>query len=347
MEDHETGKQSVSVCEFLGLCSGKIGGINDRTGSYMVQKIKTFWQQNQLWILVLVGGIAFFGIIGKWKSTADPCGSFSDEYMDYWNDAAKYLQGIQDHGSMTLQKAGTQEEFQPDVTQDITVKEDLVMDQEQSAMPQVVSEIAEPKSVTWRSVEEGYFDDALFIGDSRVVGLQDYGKFGEQTTFYASTGLNIFRLLSAKIALADGQLKKISVEEALGQKQFGKIYLMVGINELDIGTVERFEETYRQVISRIQELQPSAIIYIQSIMRVTEKRSSKGDYVKNASIDERNAAIEKIADNEKVFYVNVNEAVCDESGALNPSYTSDGVHLKVKYIPLWKEYLMAHAIVRE
>ncbi|MBR6478241.1 MAG: acylhydrolase, partial [Lachnospiraceae bacterium] len=89
-------------------------------------------------------------------------------------------------------------------------------------------------------------------------------------------------------------------------------------------------------------LQPNAKIIIQSIMLVTQKRSSKGDFVKNSSIMERNEAIAQLADGVNVFYLDVNEAIVDESGGMNPAYTTDGVHLKAKYVPLWTEYLKTH-----
>ena len=198
--------------------------------------------------------------------------------------------------------------------------------------------------VPWQTVDESYFDDALFIGDSRIVGLRDYGNLQEHATFYAYEGLNIFRILSAKYVEVPGQIKKISVEEALGQRQFGKIYLMTGINELDIGTTQRFAETYGEVIQRIHELQPDAKIIIQSIMLVTQKRAEKGDFVTNQGIMERNQAIQALADGVTIFYLDVNEAITDESGGMNPSYTTDGIHLKAKYVPLWTEFLKSHAL---
>jgi hypothetical protein len=37
--------------------------------------------------------------------------------------------------------------------------------------------------------------------------------------------------------------------------------------------------------------------------------------------------------------------VGDENGDMVREYSSDGVHLKAQYIPLWKEYLLEHAVV--
>lgn len=195
----------------------------------------------------------------------------------------------------------------------------------------------------YASVEKSYFDDALFIGDSRTVGLQDYAGL-DNATFYASTGLTIYKLFDAEIAPVEGSRKKQTVEQALSERQFGKIYLMIGINEMGTGTVESFMKKYDEAVKHLQELQPDAVIYLQAIMKVSAERSAKGDYIYNEGIEQRNAEIAKLADNRQIFFLDVNPCVCDDSGGLVSEYTFDGVHLKAAYIEIWKQFLMDHTI---
>ncbi len=195
----------------------------------------------------------------------------------------------------------------------------------------------------YASVEKSYFDDALFIGDSRTVGLQDYAGL-DNATFYASTGLTIYKLFDAEIAPVEGSHKKQTVEQALSERQFGKIYLMIGINEMGTGTVESFMKKYDEAVKHLQELQPDAVIYLQAIMKVSAERSAKGDYIYNEGIEQRNAEIAKLADNQQIFFLDVNPCVCDDSGGLVSGYTFDGVHLKAAYIEIWKQFLMDHTI---
>lgn len=200
---------------------------------------------------------------------------------------------------------------------------------------------AEPVFVT---VEDEYFSDAVFIGDSRTVGMFEYGGLEEISTFYASTGLTIYKIFDAEIVEVPGQKKKITIEEALQENSFAKIYLMIGINEMGTGTVETFTEKYREVVEHLQELQPDAVIYIQGIIKVTTERSNQGDYINNEGIEARNLELEKLADNRRIFYLDVNPLICDETGGLVDSYTFDGVHLKAKYIQIWKDYLKENAV---
>lgn len=198
------------------------------------------------------------------------------------------------------------------------------------------------KAPEYVSVEDDYFADAVFIGDSRTVGMFEYGGLEEISTFYASKGMTIYKLFDS--AVAPSPEGKITVEEALQQNQFAKIYLMVGINEMGTGTVEGFLEKYQEAVNRLRELQPDAIIYLQGIMKVTSQRSAKGDYINNEGIDVRNEGIALLADEEKIFYLDVNPLICDETGGMDPEYTYDGVHLKGKHIQIWKDYLKTHAI---
>ena len=97
-------------------------------------------------------------------------------------------------------------------------------------------------------------------------------------------------------------------------------------------------------MNHLRELQPDAVIYLQAIMKVTAERSAQGDYITNEGIAARNEGIAGIADNEKIFFLDVNPLVCDETGGMVPDYTFDGVHLKAKYIQIWKDFLKTHAI---
>lgn len=199
----------------------------------------------------------------------------------------------------------------------------------------------------YQTVEDDYFADAVFIGDSRTVGMFEYGGLEETSTFYASKGLTIYKLFDAKIVGTEGKKKKITIEEALSDRQFSKIYLMVGINEMGTGTVDTFLAKYKEAVEHLQELQPAAIIYIQGIIKVTSERSGEGDYITNEGIEARNQGLELLADGEKVYYLDVNPLICDETGGMVESYTYDGVHLKAQYIPIWKDFLKSHAICKE
>ncbi len=208
------------------------------------------------------------------------------------------------------------------------------------------AEPVEPESYDFQEVTEDYFNDAVFIGDSRTVGLFEYGGLEERADFFAKISLTIYDVFTATVGKDEETGEKITVEDALLKKQYGKVYLMLGINELGTGNTEYFMEHYTEVVQKIREMQPDAIIFVEGIMRVAGEKSENDPIFNNAKINEKNDAIAALADNRDIFYIDVNEAVCDENGDLYSDYTIDDIHLKAKYYSLWKDFLLQHGIVR-
>ncbi|MDE5818300.1 MAG: hypothetical protein K2N41_04910 [Lachnospiraceae bacterium] len=199
--------------------------------------------------------------------------------------------------------------------------------------------------VHYMQVEDDYFDDAVFIGDSRTRSLQLYANL-EHTTFLADTGLTIYTVLDKKLTPST-MTTKTTVTDYLTNHQFKKIYLMLGINEIGTGTAESFCRSYGEVLNTLRELQPDAIIYLQAILHISESKDKEHTYINNAAIIERNEALQSLVDNEHIFWLDSNPAMCDENGYLIDSYTFDGVHLQAKYVSLWTDYLKQHAIQQD
>ncbi len=190
-------------------------------------------------------------------------------------------------------------------------------------------------------VTEDYFDDALFIGDSRTVGLGKYTDLPEHATFLCVTSLTAEKVFSSNFK------GKGTLESYLTSNRYGKIYLMVGINELGSGTTEYFMQKYTEVVDRIMELQPDAIIFVEAVMKVDKEKNDSDRIFNNTNITGRNHAIATLADNRRVFYIDVNEVVCDEDGNLKADLTFDHLHLIGSSYELWKDFLLKHGVPTE
>ena len=193
----------------------------------------------------------------------------------------------------------------------------------------------------YREVDASYYADTVFIGDSRVEGLHDYSGW-EDTTFCYKVGLTVFTMFDKEINISRSE--KSTVEEVLSSRDFKAVYLMIGINELGKGTVDDFAEAYKEAIDRIRELQPEAKIVIMGIMFETKEYSDGNTVYNNDNINAKNVAISKLADGKDIFYLDMNPAVCDETGGLTASYSFDGVHMKAQYYALWVDFMYKHGI---
>ena len=200
-----------------------------------------------------------------------------------------------------------------------------------------------------QQVDDSYFADALMIGDSRTVGLYEYGDMGNVTSFLAKESVTIYDLFDDDKKLdyteKGNKTKQRSVKGLLSKKQFGKIYISVGVNELGIPDTKDYYNEFRDVITKINKLQPDAIIYIQGIMHVSKKMSSKDQVYNNRAIVQRNQAISTLANGRNIFYIDMNADLCDKNGDLKEELTGDGIHLKASACSLWHEFLLKNAIV--
>ena len=196
-------------------------------------------------------------------------------------------------------------------------------------------------------VDSTYFTDALFIGDSRTVGLCEYGSLKGTAAFLAKESVNVYNVLDQELRYTDhdGESWGAYVEEILKENQYGKVYVALGVNELGIGTTYMYYEKYREIISLIRELQPDALIYIQGIMHVSYDKSSSDSCRNNTVISQRNMAISTLANGRDIFYIDMNPYVCDEDGDLYEDLSGDGIHLKASAYEYWDRSLMENAIV--
>lgn len=188
----------------------------------------------------------------------------------------------------------------------------------------------------------GYFSDAAFLGDSRTLGISDYAGL-EEADFYCDSGMMIFKLLEEEITYQKTG-DKVDLTQVLQEKQYGKIYIMLGMNELGYGNTETYLEQYRKVVDQIREWQPQAIIYIMANLHVSREKNNMETEFNNININDKNAASAQLANGTDIFYLDANPLFTDEDGFLNAELTFDGVHLYAQHYDVWREFLLEHAV---
>lgn len=194
------------------------------------------------------------------------------------------------------------------------------------------------------AVENSYFDDAAFIGDSRTNGFMLYSGIGTGEDLSA-TGISIFKLAERKSLTINGE--KYTALEALALKEYGKVYIALGINELGYNNDKGYYEKFCAAIDEIRRIQPGAVIYIQGLIPVNEKQSQAHtgkNYLTNDHLRTYNQLMQQVAEEKQVAYVDVYEAFVDENGALPEGDSRDGVHLYKESCQRWLEYLKTHTV---
>lgn len=192
------------------------------------------------------------------------------------------------------------------------------------------------------SVDDSYFSDAVFIGDSRMEGFRNASGI-TQGTFLTGVGLSINDMDKQIISTADGN---ISVYQGLSGRQYKKIYLMLGTNDLGFYPWDQFQPTFEKAIRQFHALQPDAIIYICSVIYVEESKIAKGfEYDNNQNVQTINQYIlSTCEDLWYSYYLNLNEIFSDGNHELISGASADGIHLEPEYCAQMLTYLKSHYI---
>lgn len=191
-------------------------------------------------------------------------------------------------------------------------------------------------------VPESWFSDAVFIGNSLEQGFMLYAglDYGDIFATQSITLSNIY----FKGVVDDGEGNLLTILDAMARKQYGKVFVMLGINEMSYSTTGSFYDSYVTLVDDIREMEPNAEIYLQSILPVTAEESESGSAFTNARIREFNAAIMQVAKDKCTHYLDVNSGMADESGCLPPGSSFDGIHPYSQYYPRWLAYLQNHTV---
>ncbi len=178
--------------------------------------------------------------------------------------------------------------------------------------------------------------DALFIGDSRTVGLSEYGEING-ADFFADVGMNVFNIHKKTVAVPT--VGKVTLTQLLTNKKYGKIYIMLGINEIGY-PFDNIISKYNELIDFVHGKQPSADIFIQANLHVTKARSDKDKVINNNAINKLNKKLSTFADGKNVFYLDCNQIFDDANGSLSADKTGDGTHPYGKYYMEWGQWLV-------
>lgn len=192
------------------------------------------------------------------------------------------------------------------------------------------------------SVDDSYFSDAAFIGDSRMEGFRMASGI-TQGQFFTSIGMSLSSMRSESIIqTSDGN---ITVAAALSGRDYSKIYIMLGTNDLGEYDWDAFKDGFISVIERFREIQPDAVFYICSVIYVEESKVYDTSYINNSNVDKINSILLDICEEEDGFYyLNLNEILSNGYGALIDGASSDGVHLENAYCKQMLDYLKSHYI---
>lgn len=196
------------------------------------------------------------------------------------------------------------------------------------------------KVASSKPVEDDYFTETAFIGDSLTEGLKIHAELPD-ATFLSGVSMTFDRL-QTRGAVGGG-----TIMDRIKAGGFKKIYIMLGINEhLIESNRSRIIGKYAELLDTVKQHNPNAIIYVQSILPVSAEVHAKGP-IYNHVIRKYNDDLLKLATEKQVYYIDVDRTMTDEKGNLISGASTDGTHLTKEYYMKWLEYLRRHTVDAE
>lgn len=190
--------------------------------------------------------------------------------------------------------------------------------------------------------DDSFFDNALFIGDSRTQAIQNSKAF-KNSAFFAYQGLNTITAMKSPFVVENDE--ELMLVDALARHpEYKKIYVCFGINDFWF-TESAFREKYSLLIDAIKSAaSPDAQIYMYAVAPVLDGMQKSSSGLNNHKMVKFNQIACEIAQSRGVKFVDVSEAFIKEDGFryLTKNESPDGVHLNHAQVAMICEYLRTH-----
>lgn len=187
--------------------------------------------------------------------------------------------------------------------------------------------------------DDSFFEDAAILGNSLIDGLRIYSNI-KTADYYCGTSMSVYSALYTKnVTLSNGTVG--TQLDAMAQKQYGKVYIELGINEIG-GSVDSFIGLYNTMLDQIKAAQPNAKIYIMAITPVSRSKSQSSTSFTRERVKMYNEALYKLAGERSCYYLDVFTPLADSEGYLPGADTWDGVHFNVAKYQEWAEVIRTY-----
>lgn len=219
----------------------------------------------------------------------------------------------------------------------------------------VSSSTGSSSSTATLPVDNAYFDDAVFVGDSVTLKLQYYvmnkrqsePDYLGQAQFLASGSLgwaNALWEISSESVHPSYKGTKMLIEDAIQQMGAKKVYIMLGVNDIGLYGVDDTLENAKTLLGRILEKNPDAQLFVQSVTPMVKGKELRD--LNNTTIKEFDDKLQAYCQQAGYTFVDVASVMRDSEGYLPLEYCSDpsgenslGIHFTDTACEKWIEYL--------
>ncbi len=181
-------------------------------------------------------------------------------------------------------------------------------------------------SAVCKDVEDEYFEDVCFIGDSRTMGLLEYSVLPRWHGYY-KVGSTAAAACVERAYTIDGDYYT-NILNIIESVDYDIFYVGYGTNELGYGDSAKFIEELKVVIDKIRDCHPGAIIYVENVLPMGQYYSDNNPGFSNSRALSYNEALRRMCQEYgDLIYLDIASCMRDpETGAAISEYIGDGLH---------------------
>ena len=203
---------------------------------------------------------------------------------------------------------------------------------------------------------DGYFDDALFIGDSLTWTFSHYVRnvrnagdpdYLGGAKFMGSVSMNTKRA-SDNTVVKDGinfeyRGKSVTLTEGIQKSGAKKIFLLLGLNDLRVRNWDDVLGYFAKIIETVQTECPGVKIVVQAVLPVRKTFYDREDPDWNSF----NVGLKALCEESGVDFLSFAEEVMDENGEMRADLCGDGkCHLNIEGEEIWVRCLRRYAVMQ-
>lgn len=198
------------------------------------------------------------------------------------------------------------------------------------------------------AIDESYYADTLFAGDSRMGSLYLYGTHSEAEVAYV-TSLNL--LLIDTMVIDDPNEKDqknkdgVTLMNVLENSSRNHIYLLFGINEIRNPNFDAFGQKYQEIIDLLLAKNSAAELYL-ILSWHPDQISGLEEPALSDQLWKLNSTIMSLAEQNHVYYLDPDNGM-DVDGTINDDFVWDGLHLNVTGTHAFEDYIATHVVRRD
>lgn len=202
-------------------------------------------------------------------------------------------------------------------------------------------DVPPPEVPAGERVPEVYFDDAVFIGDSIMAGLELHGIF-RNSTYAAAIGIGPQNAMGK---VYDTNTGKKSLQQILEGLEHFKLYILLGANTLDTSEDGKAKQYYADFLAQLVASYPDTLIYVLSIPPRTHHPQLTRPISSQRHVVNYNQAIREMCQVHGLYYLDVFTAMLLPDGQPDASLLAgDGFHLSRKGSDIVRDYLLTHTV---